>query len=380
MSEPMTSLTDLKIRALPAPKSGQQTYLDPSLAGFGVRVSQGGTKSFVLVHGRLRERLTIGRYPIISLSEARAEAKRILAQRTLGHHSLKTTSWNDAKDTFLRIWAQTKRPRTIKDYTRLLDTHFVFGSTPLSEITTRDITKRLDRLSKTPAEHNYALRVIKIFLNWSLGRRYIDHHPCAGLKQLPTSARSHVLTDDELKRVWKVSADCGTFGTIVRLLIITGQRRGEIAALRKEWICAGLLQLPASICKNGRAHSIPTGRLFRTVISSHGIPTSGLIFPAKRRKSSESFSGWSKSKSELDSSCQIRSWTLHDLRRTFATRLADMGVAPHIIERLLNHSSGTISGVAATYNRARYLPEMKAAVELWEGHLERLIRKERVAA
>lgn len=376
----MPSLTDLKIKALPAPESGQRTYLDPSLPGFGVRVSQGGTKSFVLVHGRLRERLTIGRYPIISLSEARTEAKRILAQRTLGHHSLKTMPWDDAKDLFLRIWAQTKRPRTIKDYTRLLDTHFAFAATPLSEITTRDITKRLDRLSKTPSEQNYALRVIKIFLNWALGRRYIDHHPCSGLKQLPTSARSRVLTDDEIKRVWKASAHCGLFGSIVRLLIITGQRRGEIAALQKEWMCDDLLQLPASICKNGRAHSIPTGRLFSSVISSHGIPTTGLIFPARRTKTSTPFNGWSKAKSALDSSCRIRPWTLHDLRRTFATRLADMGVAPHIIERLLNHSSGTISGVAATYNRARYLPEMKAAMELWEGHIERLTRRERLAA
>lgn len=375
MSEPMARLTDLKINLLPTPKSGQQTYLDPSLAGFGVRVSQGGTKSFVLVHGRLRERLTIGRYPIITLSEARAEAKKILAQRTLGHHSLKTTSWNDAKDTFLRIWAQTKRPRTIQGYTRLLNIHFVFGSTPLSEITTRDITKRLDRLSKTPSEQNHALRVIKIFFNWALGRRYIDHHPCYGLKQIPTSPRSRVLTDDELKRVWKASAHSGAFGTIVRLLIITGQRRGEIAALRKGWISSDIITLPKEITKNGREHIFPICRTALALMPTSTDPAA-FLFPGRVNLQTP-FNGWSKSKAVLDKVSGVTDWTLHDLRRTFATRLAELGTPPHVIERLLNHVTGQISGVAAIYNRASYLREMREAVAKWEKHLLTVVSRHR---
>jgi integrase len=88
-------------------------------------------------------------------------------------------------------------------------------------------------------------------------------------------------------------------------------------------------------------------------------------------KNARPFAGWSKAKSLLDNVSGVSGWTLHDIRRTVATRLAEMGVAPHVIERLLNHTTGQISGVAAIYNRARYLDEMRQALELWENHLTR---------
>jgi integrase len=100
---------------------------------------------------------------------------------------------------------------------------------------------------------------------------------------------------------------------------------------------------------------------------------SGTLFPARGTNSSKPFSGWSKSKAALDKLSAVSDWTLHDLRRTFATRLAELGVAPHVIERLLNHVTGTVSGVAAVYNRASYLAEMRAAIEVWEAYLREKI-------
>ena len=183
------------------------------------------------------------------------------------------------------------------------------------------------------------------------------------------TSRTRVLSDEELKSTWRaceVSEVSSHFATIVKLLILTGQRKSEIGALQYSWINFDdhSITIPSGVAKNRREHTVPFGKLGGELLSANGHQGS-LWFPA-RGKPDQPFNGWSKSKDALDRFSGVRHWTLHDLRRTFATRLANLGVAPHIIERLLNHSTGIISGVAATYNRARYLPEMRQAIELWE--------------
>jgi hypothetical protein len=118
-------LTDITVRNLPVPAKGQRTYFDETLSGFGCRVSQGGTRSFVLQHGSDRQLITIGRYPIITLSQARDEAKRLLAERTLGKHRPRSIPWQDAEKSFLadceqRVTNGALKARTLADYTRLL--------------------------------------------------------------------------------------------------------------------------------------------------------------------------------------------------------------------------------------------------------------------
>ena len=187
----------------------------------------------------------------------------------------------------------------------------------------------------------------------------------------PTS-RTRVLSDDELKKVWIAAEQTdGHFGVIVRLLITTGQRRGEIAALQSSWIKDDTITLPAAITKNGREHCFPIGARAAQLLTTHE-PQTGLFFLA-RGSEDRPFCGWSNSKEALDQLSGVKNWTLHDLRRTFATRLAEMGVAPHIIERLLNHVSGQISGVAATYNRASFMPEMAQAVRNYEAYLTKVL-------
>jgi hypothetical protein len=194
-------LTDISIRTLPVPAKGQKTYFDESLTSFGCRVSQGGTRSFVVQHGADRQLITIGRYPIISLSEARAQAKHILAERTLGKHRPRSIPFDDAVSLFLAACEQRNRPRTVKDYTRILKQHFPFARMQLSAIMPQDINRRLDRLHGTPAEQTYALIVIKIFFNWAVTRHYLDANPCARFKRPSRAdARERVLTDASTRR------------------------------------------------------------------------------------------------------------------------------------------------------------------------------------
>jgi integrase len=225
---------------------------------------------------------------------------------------------------------------------------------------------------KSTSTKNHAAVALKVFFTWAHKKRLVSDNPTFGLSTQKSPPRARVLTDDELRGVWTATDKIGGhFGTIVKLLVVTGQRRGEIAALQTSWIKNSTITTPASIAKNGREHTIPLGTLCGEFLLTNG-QTNCLYFPA-RGKTDTPFNGWSKAKDALDKLSGVQDWTLHDLRRTFATRLAEMGIAPHIIERLLNHVSGTISGVAAVYNRHHFLPEMKDAIDKWEARLAAIL-------
>jgi integrase len=177
----------------------------------------------------------------------------------------------------------------------------------------------------------------------------IRDNPCEHIRPATKSTpRNRTLPDSKQATFIRASQQFGfPFDTIVLLLIFTGQRRGEVAALRWEWIDddAKTITLPASVTKNKRKHTLPYGKLVADVLQS--LPRQGdLLFPARGRFNVP-YSGWSKNKIVLDRVCKIEPWTLHDLRRTFATNLASLSTPPHVVEKLLNHASGTISGVAS---------------------------------
>jgi len=353
-------LEDTTVRALTAPNTGQKLYRDDTLAGFACRVSQGGTKTFVLIHGRDRRFITIGRYPIISLSEARTEAKRLLAEFMLGKTRPHSITYSQAVELFLADRAQSKRPSTIYSYKTLLQ-RFNFKC-QLAEITPHETARRLDRI-KAPSARSHLLVAGKVFFNWCIKRRYITDNPLLGLHKPKYLPRERVLSNDELKDIWDACEECGQFGTVVRLLILTGQRRGEISAFRHEYLEGSVCTFPPSLTKNHRLHSFPIGPLAQNLFASL----------SKSLPAPLHFTDWGKSKANLDTLSGTTNWTLHDLRRTFATGLADMGTAPHVIERILNHVSGTISGIAAVYNKARYFEEMRAAVEAWDVQIQALV-------
>lgn len=186
-------------------------------------------------------------------------------------------------------------------------------------------------------------------------------------KKLAQKSRDRVLDDDELAKVWRTAQAIGyPYGTIVQLLILTGQRSGEIAALQWDWIGGDVITIPASATKNARATTIPLGPMTQASIDT--IPRLGpLLFPA-RGYTDKPFRGFGVSKIVLDK-CGVTNFTHHDLRRTFATNLAALGTPIHVTEKLLNH----VSGVVAIYNRHSYMEEMRAAVRQWECRLSEIL-------
>jgi len=377
---PTLHLTDIAVKHLKAPDTGQVTYWDDGLPGFGLRVSQGGAKSFTLVHGEKRERTTIGRYPVISLADARSTAKTLLAQRTLTKHRPPAISFSKAVDLFITTHCnQRNRPSTKRETERLLRSHFIpyLGSKNLEDIITASVAKIVDGLLDRPSEANHAFTAVRTFFRWSIRRGYLRHSPCEAM-QRPSkpNTRDRVLTARELQTIWKAAEDYGyPFGTIVQLLLLTGQRRNEVSALRWEYIDekTRTITLPAALTKNHRGHTFPYGDMVQCILNPIASKE-GYLFPARGTNEERSFNGWSKSFASFSGSLErVQPFTLHDLRRTFATNLAHLGVAPHIVERLLNHSSGTISGVAAIYNRFNYMDEMRDAIRLYERHLASLI-------
>jgi integrase len=322
-------LTDTSVRSLPLPQKGQKTYFDDTLAGFGCRVSQGGTRSFVLQHGDDRQLITIGRYPIISLADARAEARRIVAERTLGKRRPMAMRWDEALESYLAYCAEKNRPSTINGYRRLLARYFDFGSKRLSEISYEELARRLNKLADVPGERNHAITRVKAFLNWALKppRRYIPYNPLEGVSAIKRPSRKHKLTDDEIVKIYRTASN-GTdnFCNIVAMLVLTGQRRGETAGFRRSWLDTKdrLITIPDTVTKNKQQHIFPYGKAVAALLAK--IPDTGdYLFPASREHvrghPTTCFKGWTKSKKTFDKQCGVSGWVLHDLRRNFATQL-----------------------------------------------------------
>jgi integrase len=203
-------------------------------------------------------------------------------------------------------------------------------------------------------------------------------------------SRKRVLSDIELSKVLRAALDGeDNFSRIVGLLVCTGQRRGEITALERPWISETeqTITLPDRITKNKLDHTFPYGQIAAGIIE--GAPRwndTEYLFPARcehvRGKPTTTFNGFQKAKAEFDERCGVTGWTLHDVRRSFGTRLAELGVLPHVVERLLNHKMGSIanktdgivSAVAEIYNRAAYMPEMREAMEKWDARLIAILK------
>ena len=305
------------------------TLWDGSFPNFGCRISPKGTKSFVVLVASGTRR-TIGRYPVISLADARAEAKRILAEKTLGKQTLPSMFVADALETFFADSDRRHKFRTARDYRRLLLKHLAtLSDADLGDVRTRDIAHITDHLRATPSEAAHALVAIKVFFNWCVRRGYVATNPCARLSTPKTTARERVLTKDEIRAVYRHAETFPyPFGAIVRLLLLTGQRRGEIGLWQWRWIdeTARTITFPSEATKNNRSHTFPYGDSAAEIFAN--LPRLGaFVFPATREHRSGKLvrvvNGWSKLKTRFDRSLDgVDHWTLHDLRRTFATNLA----------------------------------------------------------
>jgi len=384
----MTKLTNDTVRNLPAGPSGDTIYPDSDprigVPGFCLRVRKGGSRTFIIQwrQGQFQRRATIGKVGVLSLDEARKAARKALVGIDEGNDPLavRAKSRADGKLIFetvareyLDIRAEDMKPGSLDQCTRHLLKYFrALHRLAIGKIDRATIAVELRAIAKKsgPVQADRARSTLSAMFGWCVGEGILEANPVVGTnKQSNTKSRERVLTDDELVAVWTSAPDT-EFGCIVKLLMLTGQRRDEIAALRRAEIEGGVLALPAARTKNSRAHDVPLSPQARALLNDQ--PESAgreYVFGNGRG----GFSGFSSAKRRLDEASGVADWTLHDLRRTMATRMADLGVQPHVIEAILNHVSGHKAGVAGIYNRSTYATEKRAALEQWGAHVERLL-------
>jgi integrase len=278
----------------------------------------------------------------------------VLAERFLGQYS--------------------RRPRTVDEVRRHLQKYAApLNSSPVDSITLRDGADPLAKIDKVsgPVTANRVRASLSTMFSWAMREGLVSSNPIANTNKREERARDRVLSEDELRRIWN-AADDGAYGTIVRLLLLTGQRRSEVSELRWSEVdfAKGCINLPAARTKNKRPHIVPLGATARALLEN----SQNAMFSSKQDDRVFEFRAWDYYKNILDKASGVGDWTLHDLRRTVATGMADIGIQPHIIEAVLNHVSGHKGGVAGIYNRSSYAAEKVAALTRWDEHVCSLVR------
>jgi integrase len=384
--------------ALPPGKS-EAIFFDDDVPGFGLRLRAGGSRTFIVQYalGGRQRRMTIGAAKILDAPKARQTARNLLAKVRLGHDPAADRAearvrasdelLGDVVGRFLARQERRLRPRSYIDAKRYLEQYWKpLHSLHLARISRATVAARLGKIADGhgPVSADRARAALSSFFAWAIGEGLCDMNPVIGTNKHFDGAKSRdrVLADRELAIIWHALPD-SDYGEIVKLLILTGQRREEIGALRRLEVDLEelVITLPPERTKNGRPHEVPLSKPALTILKSHPARVGrDFMFGDGPRNGNDrqgGFQGWSKSKAALDKQATIGPWRLHDVRRTVATRMAELGVQPHVIEAVLNHISGHKAGVAGVYNRSSYAAEKRAALELWGKHVQLLIDSEK---
>ena len=316
---------------------------DTALQCFGLRISPSGRKSWfvtVRVDGR-QKRVTIGTYPALSLADARKEAQKVIRDAQLGlfgkAKESPALSLGETVPLFIQLYAQPKN-RGWKESERLLGKFRGLFAKPLAHIARSDVVRVLDAVvaSGTPYRADRSLSALKKLMNWALDRGMINVNPIAGLKP-PHKERSReqVLSDDELTSLMKAADDEGyPFGNAIKLLILTGPRRSEVADMRWSEIDfdRAVWTIPAARSKNGQSHEVPLSSLAVTILKSQPrFIASDWVFTTTGRTP---ISRFGRLKRRLDSDAIVADWRIHDIRRTAASGMARIGIAPRLSFRI----------------------------------------------
>ncbi|WP_322995425.1 tyrosine-type recombinase/integrase [Castellaniella sp.] len=405
MTKPLT------VRAIEAlkPTGSRREIPDGAMPGLYLIVQPTGIMSWVVryrANGKPKKH-TLGRYPAIKLADARALAAQSLTTVAEGRDpsSEKKRAKREAADaikddietviaSFMERYAE---PRQREAYYKETQRHLekeaasAWKGRSVKTITRRDVVDLLDAVVDRGATiaANRVLAAARRFFNWCVERGIIEKSPVDGVKA-PTAekSRDRILSDDELRLVWKASDSLGwPFGPFVQLLILTGQRRDEVAGMR--WgeidLTNSLWTIPAERTKNGIAHVVPLSVQAVSILKGiarqkHGEAESPFVFTTTGKTA---ISGFSKAKATLDRkiaaliaaeaqakgaqdrALEMADWRLHDLRRTMASGMARLGVALHVVEKLLNHTSGTFGGIVSVYQRHDFAAEKREAMRIW---------------
>jgi integrase len=399
---------------LPAGKS-DFVHFDNALPGFGLRIRSSGKRTWV-IHKRTKEgvlKRTIGDASLFGLDDARNEARKVLGraqkldllddhERRKEEDELRRQAEERARgkytlakvaELYIAQHVEIKqKARTQLETKRHLRSHWAtFHETPLHTISRRDISSRLTAIARDngPIAANRARSTLGHLFIWSMQQGLVEQNPVIGTsKPGKETARNRVLKPDELRSIWRATDYRGDYNSIVRLLMLTGQRREEVAGLcwsevdfdRSVWT------LPGERTKNGLPHEVPLSKQALQILGEQPRRLGGGKIPRDLMfgRGNGPFSGWSRSKARLDDALSVGSgqekalisnWRIHDLRRTMVTMMAErLDVLPHVIESVVNHVSGHKAGVAGIYNRATYAKEERLALHIWADYLDDIVK------
>jgi integrase len=406
------SLSEETIKGLPIPAKGNSiTYFAGATIqgakvprGFGVRVTASGARAFILNY-RLRgreHRFTIGAWPDWSALKAVREARNLRQRVDRGEDPLKdrapipaTKSVSSVIDDFMTRYVRNKeRPLRSADQIQSAFDRLVkprIGKISVYELRRSHLAEMLDKVEDEagPVQADRVRAYLRKALSWyaerddefNLNAAFVRVGARANPKE---RARSRVLSDDELRTVWPLLREAGTFGALLKTLLLTAQRRDEVAKMsRTEVGTDGTWTIPAERYKTKRSNHVPLSTAALRVLEAQPkIEGCDYVFPSRTKTP---FSGFGKSKARLDKAILIDmrkranreadieplpNWTLHDLRRTAKTLMARAGVRPDISERVLGH---VIIGVEGTYDRHSYADEKRDALEKLAAMIERIL-------
>jgi integrase len=391
------------VRALTIPAGVREMkYFDHGHAdcvvGFGLRIRDTGSRVwlFQYKYGDKHNRLKLGTWPALSLEKARGKARKYREDVNDGGNpaAKRAESRQRSTETFGRLARgylerrkAAMKPRSYAEVERHLNKHAKpLHGLLLAGIDRRCIAGLLSQIGETSGSvaANRVRASLSAFFTWTIREGMLDSNVVIGTNRNNEAERDRVLSETELREIWAALLD-DDYGAIVRLLMLTGQRREEIGGLRWSEIDFDreVIVFPAARTKNKREHEIPMTNAVRDILELRDqLANRDLVFGAGRG----SFAGWSNAKMALDArlidarlkadgkkATVLLSWWLHDLRRSMATHMAELGVQPHVIEAVLNHISGHKAGVAGVYNRATYATEKAAALTLWANHLRSVV-------
>lgn len=410
---PKVKLTDpfcSKVKAPPRPR--QEDYWDTLLPAFGLRVSYNGTKSWlvmtrVLENGAWKQtRVTLGRYPLITLAQARDRARQAQADAQAGRDprgvlaGVKSQLEEESRNTFASIRTRyveqhckvKLKTKTAAEYQRVLESEVfqAWERRPIVSLTRKEVIALVDSINDAgkPIMANQTLSYLRAMMNWTASKGIIEFVPTDHVKPPAQEVkRDRYLTRDEIAFAWPIFESFGLFGQLYQLLLLTGQRLSEVAGMKRSELDLlskePLWTIPRERTKGDREHLVPLSPLAVRIIKS--IPNLGEpVFTTNGRVS---ISGFSKCKTRADEEIAQakakqrrkgifeKGWTQHDLRRTAATIMAELGVSRDVVELILNHASGTRGGVAGVYNRSELLAERRRALNLLADHVDALARK-----
>jgi integrase len=375
-------LTDANIAKLTLPPGKTDAFFwDEDVPGFGVRLRSGAKAGWAFQYrvGARSRRMSLGAVSAMSASAARARAVQLYAAAKAGGDpaSAKAKAATATGETFgagldiyLKRQAKRLRPRSLVEVSRHLLVHAKpLHRLPLAEVDRRAVSKLISGLadSSGPTAANRTGSSIAAFLGWCVREGWLDTNAAASINKHHEQPRARVLTDSELRNIWRATDGGTQYDALVRLLILLGSRREEIGGLKWSEIDfdKATITLPPERTKGAREHVIPLSAAAVAILEA--LPRTidrDQVFGETRG----GFTTWSRSKAALDVRAQISSgWVLHDLRRTVSTRMnGELGIQPHVVEAVLGHHQG---GVASVYNRASYQNEMRQALALWSEHV-----------